>query len=136
MSDHSLVHWYQQCVTVHCSDKHRRSRGVHCFLNYIYILRPSCFCENWALCVSWITYDHIYYSPCFACWSLFGSLVPAVSNRTSCAHVHELPQSHCGDNWEGTLFSWLNIYYTHLASVKFEHCVSWSTYDHLYYTPC
>ena len=19
--------------------------------------------------------------------------------------VHELPQSHCGDNWEGTLFS-------------------------------
>ena len=21
------------------------------------------------------------------------------------AQVHELPQSHCGDNWEGTLFS-------------------------------
>ena len=27
------------------------------------------------------------------------------SNRTSCAQVHELPQSHCGDNREGTLFS-------------------------------
>ena len=26
-------------------------------------------------------------------------------NRTSCAQVHELPQSHCGDNWGGTLFS-------------------------------
>ena len=26
-------------------------------------------------------------------------------NRTSCAQVHELPQSHCGDNLEGTLFS-------------------------------
>ena len=26
-------------------------------------------------------------------------------NRTSCAQVHELPQSHCGDNREGTLFS-------------------------------
>ena len=26
-------------------------------------------------------------------------------HRTSCAQVHELPQSHCGDNWEGTLFS-------------------------------
>ena len=25
--------------------------------------------------------------------------------RTSCAQVHELPQSHCGDNREGTLFS-------------------------------
>ena len=23
---------------------------------------------------------------------------------TSCAQVHELPQSHCGDNWVGTLF--------------------------------
>ena len=23
----------------------------------------------------------------------------------SCAQVHELPQSHCGDNREGTLFS-------------------------------
>ena len=26
-------------------------------------------------------------------------------SRTSCAQVHELPQSHCGDNREGTLFS-------------------------------
>ena len=25
-------------------------------------------------------------------------------NRTSCAQVHELPQSHCGDNRDGTLF--------------------------------
>ena len=32
-------------------------------------------------------------------------LVPAMWNRTSCAQVHELPQSHCGDNREGTLFS-------------------------------
>ena len=28
----------------------------------------------------------------------------------SCTQVHELQQSHCGDNWEGTLFSWLHIY--------------------------
>ena len=28
---------------------------------------------------------------------------------TSCAQVHELPQSYCGDNREGTLFSWLHI---------------------------
>ena len=26
-------------------------------------------------------------------------------NRTSCAKVHELSQSRCGDNREGTLFS-------------------------------
>ena len=64
-----------------------------------------CFCEIWTLCASWITYDRLYYVPCLACWALFGSLVPAMCNRTSCAQVHELPQSHCGDNREGTLFS-------------------------------
>ena len=82
------------------------------------ILRPSCFCEIWALCVSWIIYDHLYYAPSVSCRALFGSLVPAMSNRTSCAQVHELPQSNCGDSWDGTLFSWLHVYYTHLASVR------------------
>ena len=45
------------------------------------------------------------YAPCLACWALFGSLVPAMRNRKSCAQVHKLPQNHCGDNWEATLFS-------------------------------
>ena len=27
------------------------------------------------------------------------------SSCTSCTRVHELPQSHCGDNREGKLFS-------------------------------
>ena len=31
---------------------------AHCFHDCIYILRPSCFCGDWVLCVSWITYDH------------------------------------------------------------------------------
>ena len=44
------------------------------------------------------------------CWALFGSLLPAMFNCASCAQVHELPQSHCGDNWEGTLFSWLPVF--------------------------
>ena len=26
-----------------------------------YRFHLSCFCEIWALCVSWITYDHLYY---------------------------------------------------------------------------
>ena len=87
------------------------------------ILHPSCFCEIWALYVSWITYDHLYYAPCFACWVLFGSLVPTMCNCTSCTQVHELQQNHCGDIWEGTLFSWLHVYYAHLAFVRFEHSV-------------
>ena len=44
-----------------------------------------------------------------------------VATHASCAQVHELPQSHCGDNREGTLFSLLHIYYAHLVSVRFEH---------------
>ena len=54
-------------------------------------------------------------------WYTFGLLVPAMCNSTSYAQAHELPQSHCGDNREGTLFSWLHLYYVHLASAGFEH---------------
>ena len=41
------------------------------------------------------------------------SLLSAMFNRTSCAQVHELPQSHCGDNRKGTLLS------------RFHDFVSW-----------
>ena len=37
--------------------------------------------------------------------ALGNSCTRQLMNRTSCAQVHELPQSHCGDNREGTLFS-------------------------------
>ena len=39
-----------------------------------------------------------------------------MNNRKSCAcaQVHELSQSHCSDNEEGTSFSWLHLYYAHL----------------------
>ena len=60
-----------------------------------YILRPSCLCKIWALCVSWITYDYLYYVLCLASCALFGSLVPVMWNHTSCGQVLELPQSHC-----------------------------------------
>ena len=54
--------------------------------------------------------SHLNYAPCLVCWVFFGSLAPAVCNRTSCAQVHVLTQRHCGDNQEGTSFSWLHIY--------------------------
>ena len=68
-----------------------------------------------------LTYDNLYYAPCLDCWALFGSLVSALCNRTSRAQVYELPQSHCGDNREGTSFSWLfshiYIYINYFPSV-------------------
>ena len=76
---------------------------------------------------------HLYYALCLACWAFFGLLVQAMCNRTSCAQVHESPQSHCGDNREDTLFSWLHIYLRSSCFCEFwVLCVSWITYDHLY----
>ena len=34
--------------------------GGHIIFIITYTLLPSCFCEIWALCVSWIIYDHLY----------------------------------------------------------------------------
>ena len=80
-----LIHWYQLYVTVHhvpkCMSCCRAilviTGRAHCFHDcvytynmYIYLLHPSCFCEIWALWVSWITYDHLYYALCIACWEL------------------------------------------------------------------
>ena len=95
--------------------------GQHIVLMIAYILRSTCFCEIWALWVSWITYNQLYYALCLVCWELSSSLVPAMYNRISCAQVHEFPQNHCSENREGTLFLWLHIYYAHLAFVRFEH---------------
>ena len=37
------------------------TRKAHCFVFMItYLLWPSCFCEIWALCVSWITYGRLW----------------------------------------------------------------------------
>ena len=60
--------------------------------------------------MQWVLVEHSLFQ-----WS-------AMCNRTSCAQVHELPesQSHCGDNREGILFSWLHICYTHFTSVYRE----------------
>ena len=80
--------------------KSHRSKinNIYVIMETYILLCSSCLCEIWAFCVSWITYDHLYYALCFACWEFFGPLVPAMCNRTSCAQVHELPQSHCGNN--------------------------------------
>ena len=61
-------------------------------------------------------------------------------NCTSCAQVNELPQRHCGDSWEGTLFSWLHIYYAYFTSVQFEQSGCYGSlmtnHSNLYYAPC
>ena len=39
-------------------------RRANCFHDCIYLWSSSCFCEIWALCVSWITYNHLYVYIC------------------------------------------------------------------------
>ena len=79
-----------------------------------------CVCRVYiCVCVvdPWITYNYIYTIYIYA---IMKTMCPPgyhpnnfvathtlgyMMNRTSCAQVHELPQSHRGDNRESTLFS-------------------------------
>ena len=51
--------------------------------------------------------EHMMFGYTFTYWYhwYLCSLLPAMCNRTSYAQVHELPQSHRGDNRESALFS-------------------------------
>ena len=72
-------------------------------------MRKSCFCEISALCVV----DHLWILILFYLLSLLSTLWfigPAMCNWTWCVQVYQLPQTHCGDNHESTLFSWLHKY--------------------------
>ena len=95
---------------------------------YTYIQRALSFITTmvlWQLMHlgTWFTVTHCWYQ---------------LNKKGSCAYVqvHELPQRHCGDNREGTLFPWLHIYYAHLASARFEHSVCrgslMTTYIYIY----
>ena len=94
MCNHTSCVQVNELPQSHCGD----NQESILFFMVAYVLCPSCLCEIWVPCVSWITYDHLHCTPCLACWSLLGSLVTAICNQTSCAQVHELPQSQCGDS--------------------------------------
>ena len=72
---------------------------------------------------------NLHDAPCLAWWELFGSLVPEIYNRPSCTQVHELRQSYCGGNREGTLFPWLHIFYAHIALWNLS---TWCVVDYLW----
>ena len=121
--EHSLVHWYQQCVTVHhvpkCTNYHGAIGGLvitgraHClsFWLHTYITLISLLWDLSTLC-EWVTFNQTCYAPSLTCWTFFGSLAPAMCNRISCAQVHELSWGHwrIGNNREGTLSVFLTIY--------------------------
>ena len=50
-------------------------------------------------------YHHNGFVATHALGHMMCTVTDNMMNRTSCAQVHELPQNHCGDNREGTLFS-------------------------------
>ena len=108
----SLVHWYQQCVTVHhapkCMSCHKAVAEIigraHCFHNNIYIMLILLLRDLSTLCIV----DHLWPLILRSLLSLLITLwLIGTSNayRTLCVQVHELSQSHCGDNREDTLFS-------------------------------
>ena len=85
--EHSLVHWYQQCVNAHhvskCMSCHKAIAVItgrtHCFHDYIYIT-PSCFCEIWALCVM----DHLWPLILSSMLGLLSTHVPKCPGYMSC----------------------------------------------------
>ena len=90
------------------------------------------WCETFLIKLCVFGHDYIYIYNIYI-YNIYIHL----RNRTSCAEVHELPQSHCGDNWEGILFSWQHIYYALFTSVRFEHSVCamdqlWPLYIYIY----
>ena len=86
----------------------------NCFHHYIYF-RPMSFLWNLStLC------HHLLPLTLRSLLSLlrfFGSLVPAMCNRTWSAQVHEISESQCDDSQECTLLFQLLVYYVHLISV-------------------
>ena len=58
--------WYK--VNKKCISYHKAimviTRRVRCFYDYTNVLCPSCFCKIEALCVLWITYNHIHIYVC------------------------------------------------------------------------
>ena len=105
--EHSLFRWYQHCVTVDhvtkCMSCHKTivviTGMARCFHDCIYIRPILLLWDLSTLCVV----DHL--------WPLIlSSLLCLLSTVWFIGTSNELPQSHCGDNREGTLFSWLHIY--------------------------
>ena len=67
---------------------------------YLPTVFPTQIVDNWEH-----KYKYIYLSPQWLC----GNSCTWAHDPTSCAQVHDLRQSHCGDNRQCT-FSWLHIY--------------------------
>ena len=71
-------------------------RNIYVIMKTYMLLCSSYFCEISALCVLWITYDNLYYTPCLSCRALFGLMVPAMCNSTLyMSYTSWLPQNHC-----------------------------------------
>ena len=87
---------------------------------YVYMYVCVCMCVYMYICIYIYIYIYIYIcvimkTMCPPGYHHNGSVATnalghmmygyIMMSRASCAQVHELPQSHCGDNREDTLFS-------------------------------
>ena len=65
--------------------------GGHIVFMMTYILCSSCFCEIWAFCVSWITYDHLHIYIYIYIYIYFMVAAPYIMYKTfqmCCYHQH------------------------------------------------
>ena len=77
--EHCLVDWFQQCDQGHelalipCDDNWEGT-----LTPVLLLISAAYICDICALSVPCITYDHLYYSPCFNCLALFDSLLASM----------------------------------------------------------
>ena len=74
---------------------------------------------------NWMSYQAMITLSLTQSWKQCALPVIPVINRKSCTQVHQLPQSYCGDNGEGALFSWLYVYiiisHHQMRQTRFHH---------------
>ena len=93
----TVQHHVPKCMSCHKAIVVINGRA-HCFHDNKYITLILLLLNSSTLYVVGHLWPLILCSLLSLLSTLFGSLVLAMCNRTSCVQVRELPKSHCGDN--------------------------------------
>ena len=133
---HSLVHWYQPCVTEHhvfkCMSCHKANVVITeraCwFHDCICVLRPSCSCEIWALCVLWITCDHLCILYIYNIYNKYFIYIPLSCHNEdplykNLSEREKNPSHSC--LLRQVFFLWVEL------RVKWEQRINRAVYEHL-----
>ena len=102
----NFVQLLQFHLFVQCSHFILAIAFVSCNIHYIHHIYAYTSYTSYI----YTSLHHIYFTYIYIYICIIYNMCPST--------VHELPQRHCGDNREGTLFSWLHCMYIRNAEIK------------------